>query len=219
MKNFILDRFIEKHNLNSKDFFLPNKKNIFFVNVLDESHFYDGWNIIDISWNKTDNHPSYYYLSRKFPKKSAFKESYGENFYNNYYKKSYWNEIEYDLSFYLKTINIDYKKIIQHKYQAKIIAWNFFSYSMHSCFNFLEKSKINITDHYFFDFFNLKNYEYEVDKLLIYLKNNHKIIYSYWEIYYEEELLNNYVYWSYDYLKKIFESNLVSTKIYYTATF
>ncbi len=216
MNNFILEKYIQENSLNNKYFFLPHNKNIFFLNILDESHFYNGWNIIDFSWFKTQNHPSYYLLNRKFPKKSAFKESYGENFIKNYEKKSYWNEIEYDLGFYLKTLNIDFRKIIKHRYEAKIIAWNFFSYCMNSWFNFLNKKSLNIFDHYYFDFFNLKNYEDEVDQLLIYLKNNHKIAYDYWEIYFEEELLNNYAYWSYDYLKNIFDSNLVNTKIYYT---
>lgn len=219
MTNLILERYIQENNLNQKKIFLPNQKNIFFINVFDENHFYHGWNIIDFSWFKTPNHPSYYVLSKKFPKKSAFKESYGENFIKNYEKKSFWNEVEYDLEFFLKTINIDFKKIIKYKYEAKIIAWNFFSYCMESCFNFFSNKNINISDHYYFDFFNLKNHECEVDKLLIFLKKNHKIIYDYWEMYFEQDLLNNYSYWSYDYLKNLFESNMVNTKIYYTNIF
>jgi len=219
MSNLFLERFIQENELNLKQFFLPNNKNIFFLNLLDESYFYNGWNIIDFSWFKTDNHPSYYLLSRKFPKKSAFKDSYGENFMKSHEKKSYWNEIEYDLCFYLKTLNIDFKKLIKHRYEAKIIAWNFFSYCMNSCFDFLNDKRINISDHYYFDFFNLKNYEYEVDKLLIFLKKNHKIAFDYWEIYFEDGLLNNYAYWSYDYLKNIFDSYTFNTKIYYTNIF
>ena len=214
MSNFILENYCNQNNLNIKDIFLPNKRNLFFVNVLDDHNY--SWNIIDFSWKNTTVHPSYYVLSKQVPKKGAFKDSYGDNFFKDYHKDCYWNQIEYDLTFYIKTLNIDYKKIIRHKYEAKIITWNFFSYCMSSWFNFMDKKIPNVSENYFFDFFNLKSYEYEVDKLLIDIKNNHKILYDYWEIYFENDLLNNYSYWSYDYLKKIFESNLISTKIYYT---
>lgn len=214
MSNFILERYCDQNNLNIKDIFLPNKKNLFFVNVLDDHNY--GWSIIDFSWKQTTSHPSHYVLTKQVPKKGAFKDSYGDNFFKDYHKESYWNQIEYDLVFYIKSLNIDYKKIIKHRYEAKIITWNFFSYCMSSWFNFVDKKIPNVSENYFFDFFNLKSYEHEVDKLLIDLRNNHKILHDYWEIYFENDLLNNYSYWSYDYLKKIFESNLISTKIYYT---
>ena len=219
MSNLILDKYIEENSLNYKDFFLPNNKNIFFLNIINEDNFYNGCNIIDFSWQKNLNHPNYYCLTKKFPKKSAFKESYGENFINTYEKRSYWNEIEYDLSFYLKTLNIDYNKIIKYRYEAKIIAWNFFAYSMHSWFNFSNNKNLNISDNYYFDFLNLKSHEHEVDKLLIFLKKSHKMIHDYWEIFFEEGLLSNYSYWSYDYLKNIFNSSLSDTKIYYTSLY
>jgi hypothetical protein len=211
MNNFILEKYCKENDLNFNNIFLPNKKNIFFVNILDNQE----WNIIDFSWHQVSSHPSYYIISKKSPKKSAFKDSYGENFYKDYHKESYWNQIEYDLTFYIRSLNIDYKKIIKHKYEVKIIAWNFFSYCMSSWFNF-KNNKDGISENYFFDFFQLKSYEHEVDKLLIGIKNNHKIIYDYWENFFESDLLVNYSYWSYDYLKKIFETNIISTKIYYT---
>lgn len=214
MTNFILEKYCEEQSLNVKDIFLPNKKNLFFVNILDNHNY--SWNIIDFSWNLTSVHPSYFVLRKRTPKKGSFKNSYGENFYNDYSRDSNWNQIEYDLTYYIKSLNIDYKKIIKHKYEAKIITWNFFSYCMSSWFNFMDKSMPNVSDNYYFDFFNLRSHEHEVDKLLIDLKNKHKIIYDYWENFFENDVLNNYSYWSYDYLKKIFESNLISTKIYYT---
>ena len=215
MNNFILEKYCKENDLNINNIFLPNKKNIFFLNISDEHKY--SWNIIDFSWYKTSSQPSYYIISKKLPKKGAFKNSYGENFHKDYHKESCWNQIEYDLTFYIKSLNIDYKKIIKHRYEAKIITWNFFSYCMSSWFNFIDKKlKDNISDNYFFDFSQLKSYEHEVDKLLIDIKRNHKIIYDYWENFFENDILGNYSYSSYDYLKKIFETNLISTKIYYT---
>jgi len=42
MSNLILDKYIEENSLNYKDFFLPNNKNIFFLNIINENNFYNG---------------------------------------------------------------------------------------------------------------------------------------------------------------------------------
>jgi len=47
MNNFILEKYCKENDLNINNIFLPNKKNIFFLNISDEHKY--SWNIIDFS--------------------------------------------------------------------------------------------------------------------------------------------------------------------------
>ena len=107
--------------------------------------------------------------------------------------------------------------MISEKYQAKIISWIFFSNTIKSVNEKIDCELKNIFKYKNLDnFLKFKEYEYEIDKMLLYLKNKHKVIYSYYEIYFEQEILDFYWYDSYKFLVDLFPENNLKAKVYTT---
>jgi len=74
------------------------------------------------------------------------------------------------------------------------------------------KNNINNFD----NFLKFKEYEFYVDQKLLYLKKNHKLFYSYYEIYFEQEYLDCYWYNSYYFLKQFFVESKLKAQVYTT---
>lgn len=214
MLNQILDEYVSRNNIDVKDCFLPKNKLFFFINSSKDF----SWHVVEIYWKTIIGHPSYYVLNLKSSKLNSLQESYGSNFLINYTKNIYWDEIESEIKCCLiNNFNLNFNTIISKKHEAKVVSWMFFS----KCFAKLDK-KIdsnlkNIFENKYFDnFYKFKEYEYEVDKMLLYLKKYHRVFYDYYEIYFEQELLDFYWYNSYHFLNELFFEYKIQTKVYTT---
>jgi len=214
MLNNACDEYTKRKNIDVRNCFHPRKNSCFFVNCNKSSN----WYLVEIYWKVTSSHPNNFVINLKLSKSNSFKESFGQNFYLETYKNTYWDNVEKELKLLLiEKIDINYNRLISEKYQAKIISWIFFSNAIKSVNEKIDSDLKNIFKHKNLDnFLKFKEYEYEIDKMLLYLKNKHKVIYSYYEIYFEQEILDFYWYDSYKFLVDLFPENNLKAKVYTT---
>lgn len=214
MLNNVFEEYANRKNLDIKNCFLPKNKLCFFINCNQTLK----WHLVEVFWKQISGHPSYFVINLKSPKYNSFKETYGNNFNLLYTKNSYWDEIEEDLRYFLiNDFKINFNYVINEKYQAKIISWFFFVHSIGNINESLNKDLVNILNINNFDnFLKFKEYEFYVDQKLLYLKKNHKLFYSYYEIYFEQEYLDCYWYNSYYFLKQFFVESKLKAQVYTT---
>ena len=214
MLNNPCDEYTKRKNIDVRNCFHPRKNSCFFVNCNKSLN----WYLVEIYWKVTSAHPSNFVINLKLSKSNSFKESFGQNFYLETYKNTYWDNVEKELKLLLlDKIDINFNHLISEKYQAKIISWIFFSNTIKSVNEKIDCELKNIFKYKNLDnFLKFKEYEYEIDKMLLYLKNKHKVIYSYYEIYFEQEILDFYWYDSYKFLVDLFPENNLKAKVYTT---
>jgi hypothetical protein len=214
MINHVFEDFAKRKNIDAKNCFLPNKKLTFFVNCNQKST----WHLVEIFWKLITGHPSYFVVNLKSSKFNSFKESYGNNFHLLHTRNSYWDEIEVDLKYFLvNDFYLNYNYLINQNYQAKIVSWLLFCNSIGEVHESIDKDLKNVLNNNSFNnFFKFKDYEYEVDQKLLFLKKTHKIFYNYYEIYFEQELLDNYWYNSYHFLSDFYFDSKLKAQVYTT---
>ena len=214
MLNNPCDEYTKRKNIDVRNCFYPRKNSCFFVNCNKSSN----WYLVEIYWKPTSAHPSNFVINLKLSKSNSFKESFGQNFYLETYKNTYWDNVEKELKLLLvDKIDINFNHLISEKYQAKIISWIFFNNTIKSVNEKIDCELKNIFKHKNLDnFLKFKEYEYEIDKMLLYLKNKHKVIYNYYEVYFEQEILDFYWYDSYKFLVDLFPENNLKAKVYTT---
>lgn len=214
MLNPIFDDYVLRKNIDTKECFIPKHKMCFFVNC----NVTYKWKLVEIIWKNIVGHPSHFLISLKSLKSNSFKESFGQNFYLEYSKNAFWDEVEEELKFLLiNNFDLNFNHLISEKFQAKIVSWIFFVNSID-----LKNNKVDPELKKFAalqdidNFFTYKEFEYEVDKILLYLKRKHKIFHNYYEIYFEQEFLDFYWYDSYYFLSGLFFQTKLKSKVYLT---
>ena len=214
MLNQIFDEFVLRNKIIVQDCFLPKNKTMFFVNSLKDNT----WNLVEIYWKHVGGHPNYYVLNLKTSKDNSFQDSYGVNFSNIYTKNVYWDEVELEIKSCFKNFfSLNYQHLISKKYEAKIVSWLFFSKCVKKLNDKFDAGLGNIFENKKFNnFLKFKEYEPEVDKMILYLKKNHKMFYDYYESYFEHEILDFYWYDSYHFLNELFFESKIETKVYTT---
>lgn len=212
MLNPVFDEFVVRKNIDVKNSFLPKNKTCFFINCNQKLN----WHLVEVSWKTITGHPSYFVIHIKSSKNNSFKNSFGNNFNLEYSKQAYWDEIESEIKFSIVNgFNLNFSCLINQKFQAKVVSWLFFVNSLGDLNEKIDLELKNVLSFKNLDnFYKFKEYEYEIDKNLLYLKKKHKIFYNYYEVYFEQEYLDFYWYDSYYFLSELFFQSKLKSRIY-----
>lgn len=212
MLNPAFDEFVKRKNIDVKSCFLPKHKNYFFINCNEKLN----WHLVEVYWKSITGHPSHFVVNIRSSKYNSFKDSFGKNFVLQYSKNGYWDEIEDEIKFAIVNgFNLNYSYLINQKHQAKVISWLFF---VNSIGDLSDRFDLELKNAFSFknldNFYKFKEYEYEIDKILLFLKRKHKIIHNYYEVYFEQEYLDFYWYDSYYFLSELFFQSKLKSRIY-----